>query len=94
MAEMVNQSELATLLGVSVPTVATLRADGMPVISEGRNGVGYEFDPGKQITLEYRYFNGPEIDEFNVHGDDRIEDQPADYDYSSHNVMIGMKFGL
>ena len=57
-------------------------------------GIGYEFDPGKQLTLEYRYFNGPEIDDFAVNADERVEDQPGDYDYDSHNVMIGMKFGL
>ena len=53
-----------------------------------------EFDPGNQITLEYRYFNGPEINKLNVSGDERIEDQPIDYDYHSQAVMIGMKFGL
>ena len=44
MPEIVNQTELARLLRVSVPTIATLRDAGMPVVREGTNGVGYEFD--------------------------------------------------
>jgi len=44
MTLILNQSELAKALRVSVPTIATLRSEGMPVLTEGKNGVGYEFD--------------------------------------------------
>lgn len=44
MSEIVNQTELAEILGVSVPTLATLRRQGMPVEKEGGNGIGYEYD--------------------------------------------------
>ncbi len=44
MTLILNQTELSRVLGVSVPTLATLRAEGMPVLSEGKNGVNYEFD--------------------------------------------------
>ena len=53
-------------------------------------GVGYEFAPGKQITLDYRYFNGPTLDDVQFNG---IEND-VDYDYASQNVMIGVRLGL
>ncbi len=53
-------------------------------------GIGYEFAPGKQVTFDYRYFNGPSMDNVQFH---EIEND-IDYDYSAHNVMIGMRFAL
>ena len=53
-------------------------------------GVGYEFAPGKQITFDYRYFNGPTLD--NVQFGEVEND--VDYDYSAHNLMLGIKLGL
>ncbi len=53
-------------------------------------GVGYEFAPGKQITLDYRYFNGPTLD--NVQFGEVEND--IDYDYSAHNLMLGIKLGI
>jgi opacity protein-like surface antigen len=53
-------------------------------------GIGYEFAPGKQITLDYRFFNGPTMDNVQFH---EVEND-IDYDYSAHNVMIGVRLGL
>jgi len=53
-------------------------------------GMGYEFAPGKQISLDYRFFNGPTMDNVQFH---ELEND-IDYDYSAHNVMIGVRLGL
>ncbi len=53
-------------------------------------GIGYEFAPGKQITLDYRYFNGPTMDNVQFN---KVEND-IDYDYSAHNIMIGVRLGL
>ena len=55
-------------------------------------GIGYEFEPGKQITLDYRYFNGPRVDP--VQFGSFLIDDVIDYDYSAHNIMIGVRLGL
>ena len=53
-------------------------------------GLAWEVAPGKDFTVEYRYFNGPDIDEARV-GARTI---PIDYDYQAHSVMAGFKVGL
>ena len=55
-----------------------------------RAGIGYEFAPGKQISLDYRFFNGPTMDNVQFH---ELEND-IDYDYQAHNVMIGVRLGL
>ena len=57
-------------------------------------GLGYEFAPGKQITLDYRYFNGPTIGNIQDNVQFNGMEQDIDYDYSAHNVMIGVRLGL
>ncbi|TDI62923.1 MAG: porin family protein, partial [Alphaproteobacteria bacterium] len=56
-------------------------------------GIGYEFAPNKQITLDYRYFRGPEIDSVRFAFTSNT-DLDLDYDYKAHSLMIGMKAGF
>ena len=53
-------------------------------------GVAWEFDEDKAMTLEYRYFNGPEVKNIRVHD----VEHDLDYDYASHSVMVGFKVGF
>jgi opacity protein-like surface antigen len=49
-------------------------------------GIGYEFAPGKQITLDYRWFNVTEIEDntFDALGND----------LDGHNLLIGVRLDL
>jgi len=49
-------------------------------------GIGYEFAPGKQITLDYRWFNVTDLD------DDQF--QELDNDLDSQVFMIGLRLDL
>jgi opacity protein-like surface antigen len=53
-------------------------------------GLAWEVSPGKDLTLEYRYFNGPEVKNIRFHD---YENQ-LDYDYDAHSVMVGFKVGF
>lgn len=41
----VNRREMALILGVSLTTVSSWVDEGMPVLSRGRKGVAWEFEP-------------------------------------------------
>ncbi len=45
----VNRSELATILGVSLPTVSAWIREGMPIESPGRKGVPWQIDTAAVI---------------------------------------------
>ena len=52
-------------------------------------GLNWEIAPDKDFTLEYRYFNGPELETVRVHD----LDNDISLDYEAHSVMAGFKVG-
>lgn len=58
-------------------------------------GIGYDISDYQQITLSYRYFNGPTIDKakLSVLGYTTVVDD-FDYDYDAHSIMLGFKAGF
>jgi len=57
-------------------------------------GIGYEFAPGKQITLDYRYFNGPKMGDVDLVVGGSATEVDIGYDYEAHNIMLGIKLGI
>ena len=53
-------------------------------------GLNWEIAPERDITLEYRYFNGPTLDKVRIH--DYVND--INYDYQSHSLMVGFRAGF
>jgi len=52
-------------------------------------GLAWEIAPGKDVTVEYRYFNGPEIEHVRI---DALVHE-LDIDYNAHSVMAGFRVG-
>ena len=53
-------------------------------------GLAWEVAPGKDMVVEYRYFNGPKIENVRVHD----LNNKLDIDYDSHAVLVGFKMGI
>ena len=57
-------------------------------------GLGYEFKPNRQLTLDYRYFRGPKVDEMNVSVGGAATVIDPQYEYEAQSIMLGFKAGF
>jgi len=92
-----RQNSTSTVSGTSSSTKSTgvsVRGEESGFAWQLGAGIGYEFAPGKQITLDYRYFRGPAIDELELSVGGSTTILETDYDYKAHNIMLGVKIGL
>jgi len=78
----------ATKLGTSFYSVG-VHGDDSGFAWQLGGGLNWEVSPGKDLTVEYRYFNGPEVKNIRVHD----VNNNLDYDYEAHSFMVGFRVG-